>query len=57
MVGLQQYCNGCWNSSMGVVMNGVTNIEGCKHGKVNKKSSLFKIQFKNESNFDLKIGN
>jgi hypothetical protein len=37
MVGLQQCCNGCWNSSMGVVMNGVTNIEGCKHGKVNKK--------------------
>jgi hypothetical protein len=55
MVRFQQCCNGCWNYSLEVVMNGVTNIEGCKHGKINRKSSSFKIQFKNESNFNFKI--
>jgi hypothetical protein len=30
-------------------------ILGCKQGKVDKKSSLFKIQLKNETIFDMDI--
>jgi len=29
------------------------NGSGCKQGKVDKKNSLFKIQFKNETVFDM----